>query len=202
MSQNNAPREGSASDPDPDHGAGQHESTSSHPGGEDPNREVLDKPWMVLAREENILWWGQPSFIPNLPTLLVSTLVVLASIAVPVFVSGEMAVYALVGVPLGLGMGIYQYLTITSRYYVITDDKVVRKFGIIRRETIEVRYENIEYVNAKQNIIERLFSFGDISIASAGTDIAETYLDDVRTPQKVSRLITQQKDNAYNALSN
>jgi len=100
----------------------------------------------------------------------------------------------------GLVLTVFEYMKVISTFYVITDDKIVRKIGIIRRDAIGIRYENIEHSRALQNIAERLVGFGDIEISTAGTSSSEAYLDNIREPRNVAELINQNKDDAFNAM--
>lgn len=163
-------------------------------------QDIRNAQWLVLSRDESILWWGQPSYIPHLPFMLVGVLTVVLGPILMYQFPDMVGNLGLLAIPAGIIVFVVEYLKVITKFYVVTDDKVIRKRGIIRRDTIELRYENVEHVNALQSVFERLLGFGDISLASAGTSYNEVYLDNVREPRTVAQEITQQKDNAYRNL--
>lgn len=61
------------------------------------------------------------------------------------------------------------YILITTTELVLTNKKVIAKFGFIRRDTIEVRLEKIESIRVGQGILGRIFNYGTIFVNSAGS---------------------------------
>lgn len=61
------------------------------------------------------------------------------------------------------------YMLITTTELVLTNKKVIAKFGFIRRDTIEVRLEKIESIRVGQGILGRIFNYGTIFINGAGS---------------------------------
>lgn len=186
MSQNQPPEEA------------QSESESAQYNANSTEQDIHNAGWLTLSRDEQILWWGHPSLIPHMPVIFTSILAVIFGIAATFAL--DFGYTPLLLVPAGIIGAVSDYLRVITTFYVVTDDKVVKKVGVIRRDTLEVRYENIEHCRAMQNIGERLLSYGDIELATAGTGLAEVILDDVREPRRVTNLINQKKDDAYNSL--
>lgn len=54
------------------------------------------------------------------------------------------------------------------REFVVTDKRIIIKYGIISRETKEFRYEKVESCDVSQNIIGRILQFGSIIILGVG----------------------------------
>ena len=52
---------------------------------------------------------------------------------------------------------------------VVTNRKVLAKFGLIKRNSIEILITKIESVRLNQGILGRIFNYGDIILAGAGT---------------------------------
>ncbi|HBA34867.1 MAG TPA: hypothetical protein DCZ12_12105 [Gammaproteobacteria bacterium] len=50
----------------------------------------------------------------------------------------------------------------------ITDRRVISKFGLIRRDTVELNISRVESMQVDQSILGRLFGFGTIVISGAG----------------------------------
>ena len=60
-----------------------------------------------------------------------------------------------------------------SRRYVLTDRRVVRTSGVLRRITVEARLERVQHVVLYRSLGERLLGLGTIGFATAGTDAIE-----------------------------
>ena len=83
-------------------------------------------------------------------------------------------VFGLGLVPLVIG-----WINIRTTELAVTERRVIAKFGLIRRDTIEIKVERIESVQVNQSVLGRLLNFGTIVFSGAGTpqltvpDIAE-----------------------------
>lgn len=60
-----------------------------------------------------------------------------------------------------------------SRRYVLTDRRVVRTSGVLRRVTVDARLERVQHVVLYRSLGERLLGLGTIGFATAGTDAVE-----------------------------
>ena len=70
------------------------------------------------------------------------------------------------------GLGLLFWLVAAIRYFTtelaITDKRIISKFGLIRRDTVEVNINKVESMQVDQSITGRIFNFGTITIAGAG----------------------------------
>lgn len=163
--------------------------------------EIKQAVWFTEIPDETIKWIGHPSIITRIPQFILSVVVICIGAIAPVWTYQFAHGLELALIPLGAGLFIYEYLSIKSitipgtnfqiggRTYVITDQRIIKKTGIISRNTLVLRYANIEHTSKTQSILERIFDFGDVEIATAGTGFTEAYLDDVRDPKRVAELI-------------
>lgn len=71
-------------------------------------------------------------------------------------------------IPLSIMLLIYAYLKIRSTEMGITNRRVIRKSGVIMRDTDEIRLSKIESVSVKQGILGRAFGYGTVVIAGTG----------------------------------
>ncbi len=70
----------------------------------------------------------------------------------------------------GLGLvfwaiAILRYLTTEL---VITDKKIISKFGFIQRDTIEMLLPKIESIQVNQSILGRILNYGSVVVSGAG----------------------------------
>lgn len=70
---------------------------------------------------------------------------------------------------LGLVFLIMAYVRYKTTELAITNKRVIVKFGFIRRSTVEININKVESIQVDQEIWGRLFNFGTLIIAGAGT---------------------------------
>lgn len=75
----------------------------------------------------------------------------------------------------------------------ITNERLVYCYGLIHRGTSEVRHKDVRNLKVSQNVIERLLSFGDIAVSSAGQDDMEIVMNDIPDPEHVADLIRKRQ---------
>ena len=70
------------------------------------------------------------------------------------------------------GVGIIFWVIAFIRYqtpeYAITNKRIIAKFGLIRRSTIEMNIRKIESIQVEQSIFGRMFDYGSLVISGAG----------------------------------
>ena len=55
-----------------------------------------------------------------------------------------------------------------STELAVTNKRVIAKFGLVRRQTIELNVAKIESVQVQQGVLGRIFDFGSIIVAGGG----------------------------------
>src|SRR5436190_2006354 len=92
-----------------------------------------------------------------------------------------------------VGWFIVRYLKWISTQFVVTNDRVIHRVGVISKRGIEIPLERINTVFFKQGIFERMIGAGDLGIESAGERGIETF-EDVRKPSVVQNEIYRQME--------
>ena len=95
---------------------------------------------------------------------------------------------------LGIVIIILAILDQKNRVFTITNHKVMVKWGIISHNTKEVAIRDIRNINMSQGILARIFGFGTVSIASAGTGTVDVTFNGTNNPIMVRDLIRQIKE--------
>jgi uncharacterized membrane protein YdbT with pleckstrin-like domain len=62
----------------------------------------------------------------------------------------------------------YAYFKISSTEMGVTNKRVIRKSGVIMRDTDEIRLSKVESVSVKQGILGRIFGYGTVVIVGTG----------------------------------
>ncbi len=99
----------------------------------------------------------------------------------------------LIPVLIGIPLAIYEWLRLRAIELGVTTHRVVRKTGIVGRETEEVRLSAIETVDLLQTAWGRLFGYGTVRITGRGE--SNMLLERVADPVGVKRAI----ETAYSA---
>ncbi len=74
-----------------------------------------------------------------------------------------------------------------TTYYVITDNKIIRRDGILSKNTQMVPYTQLERVDVKQTIGQRILHIGSV-VVDTGDDVLN--IDHIPHPEKVQQLLS------------
>jgi len=103
----------------------------------------------ALTKAERVVYQGKVSIWSLMPLLLIGLIF--------------LAFY---------GLGILFWAAAAIRYFTtelaITNKRVIAKFGLISRSTIEINIQKIESIQVNQGILGRIFNFGSIIVSGAG----------------------------------
>lgn len=99
------------------------------------------------------------------------------------FISGIAFVIVIAGVSLLLGA----YLRQTSTELVLTNRRIIAKYGVISRATFEIMANRITGANFDQTVIGRILGYGTILVHGAGGEISP--VDLVADPQDFHRAL-------------
>ena len=96
------------------------------------------------------------------------------------------------------GIGLIFWLIAYVRYktteLAITTKRVVAKFGFISRSTVEININKVESIQVNQGILGRIFDYGSLVIAGAGTPQAP--MPGISKPMEFRRAFMEAQDHA------
>lgn len=75
---------------------------------------------------------------------------------------------SIICLPISAMLLLYAWLKIRSTEMGITSKRVIRKSGVIMRDTSEIRLSKVESVSVKQGMLGRMFGYGDVIISGSG----------------------------------
>lgn len=75
---------------------------------------------------------------------------------------------SIICLPISAALLLYAYLKIRSTEMGITSKRIIRKSGVIMRDTSEIRLSKVESVSVKQGFLGRMFGYGDVIISGSG----------------------------------
>lgn len=88
---------------------------------------------------------------------------------------------------------VLKYLQWTYTHFVVTSDRVIWRTGVVARHGVEIPLENVNNINFKQGMFERMIGAGDLIIESAGKE-GQSDFDNVRHPDRVQQEIYRQME--------
>ncbi len=77
--------------------------------------------------------------------------------------------------------------------YVLTNERLITRAGVVAREGIEIPLENINNVIFSQNVIERMLKSGDLLIESAG-ESGQSRFADIPDPEEFQSLLYRTRE--------
>jgi uncharacterized membrane protein YdbT with pleckstrin-like domain len=86
-----------------------------------------------------------------------------------------------------------KYLEWNFTHFVVTDDRVIYRTGVLAKRGVEIPMERINNINFHQGIFERFIGAGDLDIESAGRD-GQSHFDDVWHPDGVQQELYRQME--------
>jgi uncharacterized membrane protein YdbT with pleckstrin-like domain len=88
---------------------------------------------------------------------------------------------------------VLKYMSWARTYFVVTNQRVIYRTGVIARHGVEIPLDRINNINFRQRVFERLIGAGNLDIESAGEQ-GSTQFDFVRHPDGVQAEIYRQMD--------
>lgn len=82
----------------------------------------------------------------------------------PLIILGFIFLFGLIGILFWIAAAIRYFTTELA----ITNKRVIAKFGLISRSTIEINLQKIESIQVNQGILGRIFDYGSIVVSGAG----------------------------------
>ncbi|HEV7526638.1 MAG TPA: PH domain-containing protein [Acidimicrobiia bacterium] len=86
-----------------------------------------------------------------------------------------------------------KYLEWNFTHFVVTDDRVIYRTGVLAKRGVEIPMERINNINFHQGVWERMIGAGDLDIESAGRD-GQSHFDDVWHPDGVQQELYRQME--------
>jgi DNA-directed RNA polymerase subunit RPC12/RpoP len=75
----------------------------------------------------------------------------------------------------------------------LTSERLIYRSGIIRRNTSEMRHDDVRNLKVHQGFLERMLNYGDIAISSAGQSDMEIIMNDIPDPESVAEFVRKRQ---------
>lgn len=160
---------------------------------------LAEADWLHVSDASEIEWSGRPSRYTLLVPLGAAAVLAVAGVALtnwllPVVEGASLptwvALTPLVLTLFGVVWGIHTYFAWLRRIYVITATDVYVKYGILSRDITQIPLARVQNAGFDQALHERLLSFGDVHIFTAGSDTEDLTFESVPSPHRVAETLT------------
>jgi len=128
--------------------------------------ESID-PAIPLDATESVEWSGRPRITTILPAVVIGVLLLVFGIVVSV--TGETPLFLAV-VPFGVAIPLWKYLALQGVQYVITDEALYVKRGVLTRSVTQAHLETVQNSSFGQDITGSIFGYGSVTFEIAGGD--------------------------------
>lgn len=158
-----------------------------------------DADWLHLTEGETVRWTGRPSGYTIAMALGTALALALVGIVLTAWlgsvVSGGDAPAWIGYLPLvltvvGVGWAVITYLDWVRLLYVITDEEIYVKHGLVSRDVTQVRLSRVQNTAYSQSVLERFLSYGDVEVFTAGTSTEDIVFESVPDPVRVKEILT------------
>lgn len=113
---------------------------------------------------EQIVWKGSSSQLLNFKHYALTLIIVAASIWATLHFEHN---YILLAALLAAGYALYQYLIVNSAGYTLTNQRIIRRYGLFNRTTFEIELYRVKDVHLYEPLQLRMFGLGTISLISS-----------------------------------
>ena len=144
-----------------------------------------------LALDLRPHWWYFSKHIGTGIPLFILLIVIAAEVHGSIF-KWVFLLWAIAAVAWAVWLGL-KYLEWNFTHFVVTDDRVVFRTGVLAKRGVEIPMERINNINFHQGIWERIIGAGDLDIESAGKD-GQSHFDDVWHPDGVQQELYRQME--------
>jgi uncharacterized membrane protein YdbT with pleckstrin-like domain len=151
-------------------------------------------PKKLLSTNEDVVLEFRPHWQALLGPIVLAVIAVALEVVAGVYLSGSGRTWAMVGVAvLFLLLAGRSLLTWFFTSYVITNERLIIRTGILAREGKEIPLDAINDVTFSQSFLERLVGSGDLLIESAG-EFGQSRFTNIPDPEKMQSLIYETRE--------
>ena len=154
-------------------------------------------PTKLLNRNEEVAldlrphwWYFGRQILTGIPLLIL--VILLLNLNGGWFKTGASWVIVALVIAWAVWLGL-KYLSWARTYFVVTNQRVVYRTGVVARQGAEIPLDRITNINFGQRMFERIIGAGNLEIQSAGEQ-GTTSFDFVRHPDGVQQEIYRQMD--------
>jgi len=129
--------------------------------------------WLTLDENEEVLWSGEPRMASIAPAIIMGI------IFLPVF-------------GFGLLIMIGAYLNIKNTDFVVTNEGLYKKTGVLSRSVQKIGFEKVQNISFSQGVLANYFGYGNVEISTAGGSGVEMKFNGIDDPKSVQERVAKE----------
>jgi uncharacterized membrane protein YdbT with pleckstrin-like domain len=155
--------------------------------------------WVELTEGENKIWTGRPSLLMHSKNLAIGSVIIIGSIVLFFEIPAQFSwrPFVLLATLPGLLIIVGTIMWHQTYKYILTTDEIYLKKGMWPMQQIQnFRLDRIQHTEVARTAVQGLMSYGDVTLATAGTGQVEFALQWIPNPEKLNRTIAGVLDEA------
>ncbi len=142
-----------------------------------PNKTNIRTPKDIPLIEGEIpIWFGQMSWAANWVLLLLAVIFV----------------FTIIGIILSIILVVIAWINVSTSEYFISNKRIYFKYGLIRRVANDLKLEWVTNTSIAQGFVGRILNYGNVLIATPGTDTGTSMFLGPSEPMKIKGIIETQ----------
>jgi len=148
---------------------------------------------MELVEGENVLWEGRPCWRAQMSFFALWIPLALLPAIIALLVGVDSSRWVLISLVLVLIVLAVSFIFRYSTLYVLTDQRLHVRRGILSRKEKTARFDRIQNVSIDQTLLDRVFRVGAVNFETAGTDERDSGFNflGISEPQQLVRIVAQ-----------
>lgn len=135
-------------------------------------------PAIPIDADESVEWSGRPRITTVLPAVGIGVFLLVSGVVGSVT---RGALIFLAVVPLGVAIPLWKYFALQGVQYVITDEALYVKRGVLTRSVTQANLETVQNSSFGQDITGSIFGYGSVTFEIAGgEDLSFRAIEDPR----------------------
>lgn len=159
-------------------------------------------PRRLLSEGESIVSEFRPHwrmlFIPVAWTVLAIAAAIVVAIVAPDGGPADLVSWIVIAL-LWIYLGLWPFISWFFTLYVLTNERLITRKGVIARQGTEIPLENINDIRFSQTILERMLRSGDLLIESAGEQ-GQSRFSNIPQPEEFQSLLYEIREARVGAL--
>lgn len=148
----------------------------------------------LLSPGEEVVKEFRPHWIMLVLPIALAVIVVAGMVVATLTLAGNITWWVIIGLVLvWLLLTIKRWLDWLTTQYVVTNERVIFRVGILAKRGKEIPLEVINDVAFNQSVLERMVRSGDLMIESAG-EFGQSRFTDIPDPEGLQSLIYQLRE--------
>lgn len=128
--------------------------------------------WVSLDSDEKVEWSGKPRIVSIIPSIVIG-------------------IFLLPFAGLGLVVMIASYLQIKNTDFVVTNQGLYQKQGVLSRSVQKIGFDKVQNISFNQGVLGNYFGYGNVAISTAGGSGVEMSFNSIENPKEVQELINR-----------